>query len=120
MRPRCSPPFPKRSQVLHAMPLVNHLALISPSRLPGDVRDLQVPYAPQIDHVPPTVSGQPDEGVVAAWAADDGAQPPHLVNHRRSDLIDPCAALAGVMRGGYLKGEHLPEGASCSVAVQPE
>src|SRR3712207_3554142 len=62
---------------------------------------------------------EPDEDVVAVRAADDGAQPPHLVNHRRSDLIDPSAALAGVMRGGYLEGEDLPEGASCGVAVQP-
>src|SRR5688572_31296810 len=34
--------------------------------------------------------------------------------------MDPSAALAGVLCGGYLEGEDLPEGASCSVAVQPE
>src|SRR3712207_2173063 len=39
--------------------------------LPGDVLDLQVPYAPQVDPVPPAVVGEPDEGVVAARAADD-------------------------------------------------
>src|SRR3712207_5637449 len=103
------------------MPLVGLLALRGGHfPLPGDVRDLQVPYAPQIDPVTPAVVSEPDEGIVAAWAADDGARPPHLVNHRRSDLIDPSAALAGVMRGGYLEGEDLPERASCSVAIQPE
>src|SRR5215217_4602325 len=91
-----------------------HFALL------GDVLDLQVPYAPQIDPVTPAVVSEPDESIVAAWAADDGAQIPHLVDHRRSDLIGPSAVLAGVMRGGYLEGEDLPKGASCSVAVQPE
>src|SRR5215216_1869791 len=88
--------------------------------LPGDVRDLQVPYAPQIDPVSSAVVSEPDESIVAAWAADDGAQPPHLVDHRCPDLIGPSAALAGVLRGGNLEGEDLPKGASCSVAVQPE
>src|ERR671910_39238 len=91
-----------------------HFALL------GDVLDLQVPYAPQIDPVSPAVVSEPDESIVAAWAADNGAQPPHLVNHRCPDLIGPSAVLAGVMRGGYLEGEDLPKGASCSVAVQPE
>src|SRR5918998_2898864 len=85
----------------------------------GAVLDLQVPYAPQIDPVSPAVVSESDKSIVAAWAADDGAKPPHLVNHRRSDLIGPSAALAGVMRGGYLKGEDLPEGASRGVAIQP-
>src|SRR5688572_25075167 len=85
----------------------------------GDVLDLQVPYAPQIDPVSPAVVSESDKGIVAAWAADDGAQPPHLVNHRCPDLIGPSAVLAGVMRGGSLEGEDLPEGASCSVPVQP-
>src|ERR687897_135447 len=34
--------------------------------------------------------------------------------------MDPSAVLAGVLCGGYLEGEDLPEGTSCSVAVQPE
>src|SRR5918998_2977035 len=86
----------------------------------GDVLDVQVPYAPQIDPVSPAVVSESDKGIVAAWAADYGAQPPHLVNHRCPDLIGPSAVLAGVMRGGYLEGEDLPKGASCSVAIQPE
>src|SRR3712207_6760565 len=103
------------------MPLVGLLALRGGHfPLPGDVRNPQVPYAPQIDPVSPAVVSEPDKGIVAAWAADDGAQPPHLVDHRRSDLIGPSAALAGVMRGGYLEGEDLPEGAGRSVTIQPE
>src|SRR5919107_4014378 len=88
--------------------------------LPGDVLDLQVFHAPQIDPVSPAVVGEPDKGVVAARAANDGAKPPHLVDHRRPDLIGPSAALAGVTRGGCLEGEDLPEGAGRGVAVQPE
>src|ERR671921_2062316 len=88
--------------------------------LPGDVRDLQVFHAPQIDPVSPAVVGKPDEGIVAARAADDGAKPPHLVDHRRSYLIGTSAALAGVTRGGRLEGEDLPEGTGRGVAVQPE
>jgi hypothetical protein len=56
------------------------MALISPFALPGDVLDLQVPCAPQIDPVPPAIVSEPDEGIVAAWAANDGAQIPHLVD----------------------------------------
>src|SRR3712207_1447771 len=103
------------------MPLVGLLALRGGHfPLPGNVRDLQVPYAPQIDPVSPAVVSEPDEGIAAAWAADDGAQPPHLVDHRRSNLIGPSASLAGVMCGGRLEGEDLPEGACRGVAVQPE
>jgi hypothetical protein len=89
----------------------------SPCALPGDVLDLQVPDAPQIEPVPPTAVGEPDQGVVAAWAADDGAQPPHLVDHRRPEPIGLAAALTAVLRGGYLEGEDLPEGARRGVAV---
>src|SRR5829696_6777185 len=102
------------------MPLVGHLAPILHFALPGDVGGLQVPYAPQIDPASPAAPSKPDEGVVAARAADDGAQIPHLVDHRRSDPIGPSAALAGVIRGGDFEGEDLPEGAGRGVAVQPE
>src|SRR5918998_625833 len=88
--------------------------------LSGDVLDLQVPYAPQIDPAPPAVVSEPDECIVAARAADDGAKPPHLVDHRRPDPIGPSATLAGVIRGGCLEGEDLPEGAGRGVPVQPE
>jgi hypothetical protein len=66
------------------MPLVGHLALISPFPSPGNVLGLQVLYTPQIDLVPPVIVNEPDEGIVAAWAANDGAQIPHLV-----DLASP-------------------------------
>src|SRR5215211_7970283 len=107
----------KRSQGLRGMPWWVTWPLYHHYALPA-VHDLQVPYAPQIEPVSPAVASEPDEDVVAAWAADDGAQPPHLVNHRCPDLIGPSAVLAGVMRGGYLEGEDLPKGASCGVAVQ--
>src|SRR5215212_8721465 len=110
----------KRGQVLRGMPWWVTWPLYHHFALPGGVHDLQVPYAPQIDPVSPAVAHEPDEDVVASWAADDGAQPPHLVNHRRPDLIGPSAALAGVTRGSYLEGEDLPEGACRGVAVQPE
>ena len=47
--------------------------------LPSGVLGLQVLYTPQIELVPPAIVSEPDEGIVAAWAANDGAQIPHLV-----------------------------------------
>jgi len=51
---------------------------------PGNVLGLHVLYTPQIDLVPPAIVNEPDEGIVAAWAANDGAQIPHHV-----DLASP-------------------------------
>jgi hypothetical protein len=48
--------------------------------LPSDVLGLQVLYTPQIDLVPPAIVNEPDEGIVAAWAANDGAQISHHVD----------------------------------------
>src|SRR5829696_3725786 len=60
VRPRCSPPFRKRIQVLHGMLLVGHLALISPFRFSRRrSQAAEVPNAPQIDPVPPAVVSQP-------------------------------------------------------------
>src|SRR3712207_3419531 len=74
----------------------------------------------EVDEVPPAVVGQPDQGVVAAWAANDGAQFPHLVDHSSSEPIGPPASIASVLRGGHFEGEDLPECACRSVAVQPK
>jgi hypothetical protein len=101
------------------MTLVRYL--IARSRtLPGRILYLQIPYALKVDPVPPAVVSKSDEGIVAAWAADDGAHLPNLVDHRRADLINPPAPLAGVLRGGHLKGEDFPERARRRVAIQPE
>src|SRR5688572_9171037 len=60
----------------------------SPSiRLPSR----KVAHPTEVYEVPPAVVGEPDEGIVAARAADDGAQLPHLVDHRSPELTGPSA-----------------------------
>src|SRR5215212_4412810 len=80
----------------------------------------KVSRPPEVDQVPPAVVSEPDKGVLAARAANDEAQPPHLVDHRSSEPTAPPAPTAGVLCGGRLKGEDLPEGSGHGVAVQPE
>src|SRR5215207_7163249 len=58
--------------------------------------------------------------MIAARAANDGTQLPHLIDHRRPELIGPSAALTNVLCGSRLEGEDLSEGAGRGVAVQPE
>src|SRR5215218_6833071 len=50
---------------------------LSSPGLPG----CKVSRLPEVDQVPPAVVSEPDKGVLAAQAANDGAQLPHLVDH---------------------------------------
>src|ERR671913_829640 len=79
----------------------------------------KVSRPPGVDHVPPAVVSEPDKGVVAARAANNRAQLPHLVDHSSSEPTRVSASTAGVLSSGYLKGEDLPEGTGRGVAVQP-
>src|SRR5829696_8566509 len=80
----------------------------------------KVPHPPEVDQVPPPVVSEPNKSVLAARAANDGAQLPHLVDHRPSQPTGAPASAAGVLSGTHLEGEDLSEGPSRGVAVQPE
>src|SRR5215210_4610832 len=115
--PTYTPSMPRvsRSSPPHLQFQPRAFRLSSPG-LPG----CKVSRLPEVDQVPPAVVSEPDKGVVAARAANDGTQLPHLVDHRFPESTDPSASIAGVLCGGHLEGEDLSKGAGRSIAVQPE
>jgi hypothetical protein len=73
--------------------------------------------APQVEPEPPRRAGDPDHGLVARGAAQDGAQLDRVepqLRHRH----DPGAARAGRPRGRRLEREHLAQQAARGVAVE--
>src|SRR5919205_1680369 len=76
--PTYAPAMPRvsRSSPPHLQFQPRAFRLSSPG-LPG----CKVSRLPEVDQVPPAVVSEPDKGVLAAQAANDGAQLPHLVDH---------------------------------------